>query len=152
MRKLDLSFPDRYKFVCTFLDDHSRYTFLGFLQNLSDIQQAFHLMTSWLNGMISDSNKRSLDYPSVIHLHCDEGKEYETIDMDFKGNGIEKSVSPPYTPKLNAIAERLNRALTEAARSVLIEANLPKCLRPFALKHVIYVRNRVPHSTINTTP
>lgn len=59
---------------------------------------------------------------------------------------------PPYTPELNAIYERINRTLEEAASSLLIQAKLPGCLCPFALKHVIYVRNRVQHSTIGTTP
>ena len=33
----------------------------------------------------------------------------------------------------------------------LIQSNLPSCLWPFALKHAIHVRNRVPHSATGKT-
>ena len=70
------------------------------------------------------------------------------------GGGVNqnKSFSPPYTPELNGIAERVNRTMVEAALSMLIQANLPSCLWPFALKHGIHVRNRVPHSATGKTP
>ena len=42
----------------------------------------------------------------------------------------------------------MNRTLIEAARTLLIQANLPGCFWPFALKHVVYVRNRVQHSIV----
>lgn len=42
--------------------------------------------------------------------------------------------------------------MVEAALSMLIQANLPSRLWPFALKHAIHVRNRVPHSTTGSTP
>ena len=42
--------------------------------------------------------------------------------------------------------------MTEAARTMLIQANLPRSLWPFALKHANFVRNRVAHSSTGTTP
>ena len=42
--------------------------------------------------------------------------------------------------------------MVEAAVSMLVQANLPSCLWPFAVKHAIYVRNRVPHSSTAKTP
>lgn len=65
---------------------------------------------------------------------------------------MEQSFSPPYTPELNAVAERVNRTIIESARSMLIQADLPHCLWPYAAKHVMYVRNRVKHSTTGTSP
>lgn len=65
---------------------------------------------------------------------------------------MSQSFSPPYTPEHNAIAERINRTLCDAARSLLIQASLPSCLWPFALKHVIYVRNRVQHFATGKSP
>ena len=73
--------------------------------------------------------------------------------QDSLGGGKEnKSISPPYTPELNGIAERVNRTMVEGSLAMLIQANLPSCLWPFALKHAIYVRNRVPHSATGSTP
>lgn len=63
----------------------------------------------------------------------------------------DQSISPPYTSELNAIAERVNRNIVETDLSPLIQASLPRCLWPFALKQVAYVRDRLPHSTIGVT-
>lgn len=62
-----------------------------------------------------------------------------------------KSFAQPYTPELNGIAQRVNHTMVEAALSMLIQASLPSCLRPIAVKHTIYVRNRVPHSVTGKT-
>lgn len=58
---------------------------------------------------------------------------------------------PPYTPELNGISERVNRTMVETSRALLIQADLPRCLWPFALKLVILVCNLVPHLSIGTT-
>lgn len=42
--KLEMSFPDHYRYFCTFLDDFSRYSFIGLLHNRSDLQEAFTMM------------------------------------------------------------------------------------------------------------
>lgn len=63
-----------------------------------------------------------------------------------------KSFSAPYTPEHNAIAEMINRTMVDDARSLLIQAKLPNYLWPFALNHVIYVLNRLQHSSTGTSP
>ncbi len=56
----------------------------------------------------------------------------------------DQSFSAPYTLERNSIAERVNRTIVEGARSLLIQAGLPQNLWPYAMKHVVHVRNRVP--------
>ena len=38
---LELSFPDKYKYVSTFLDDHSRYTLVGLMTRRSMLEHTF---------------------------------------------------------------------------------------------------------------
>ena len=83
---------------------------------------------------------------NIKKLHSDGAKEYLALQDSLGGGEESKSFSPPYTPELNGIAERVNRTMVEGALAMLIQANLPSCLWPFALKHAIYVRNRIPHS------
>lgn len=52
----------------------------------------------------------------------------------------------------DGVAERVNRTLLEGATTVLIQAKLPSCFWPFAVKHVAYVRNRIPHSATGQIP
>lgn len=79
---------------------------------------------------------------SFKRIHSDGGKEYVRLEKNL-GGYIAKSFYPPYTPELDAISRRVNGKMEDAARSLLIQANLPVCLWPFALKKVFRVRNRV---------
>ena len=65
---------------------------------------------------------------------------------------IEQSSSPPYTPEHKSIDESVLPTMIEAARAMLIKADIPNYLWPFALKQVMFVRNRVKNSTTGTSP
>jgi hypothetical protein len=85
----------------------------------------------------------------TVRVHIDGGKEYEKLER------LEDHLakySAPYTPEKNPISERGNRTLLDAARTLLFEADLPACWWPFAIKHVLYVRNRVRHATTGNSP
>nr|GFC10000.1 ribonuclease H-like domain-containing protein [Tanacetum cinerariifolium] len=86
---------------------------------------------------------------------CDNGTEFKNIDLNqFCGlKGIKREFSVPRTPQQNGIAERKNRTLIEASRTMLADSLL---LIPFwaeAVNTACYVQNRVlvtkPH---NKTP
>ncbi len=48
------------------------------------------------------------------------------------------------TPELNGVAERLNRTLIESARSMLLDAKLPKSYWAEAVSTATYLKNRSP--------
>lgn len=136
------SFPDNFRYVSTFLDDHSRYVMIACMTRRSLLGLAFEKASAKL---------LQIGGATISKIHSDGAKEYVALQKDLGGVVGDNSFSPPHTPELNAIAERINRTMVEAARSSLLQASLPGCLWPFALKHVIYVRNRVPHSSVGAT-
>lgn len=159
---LEASYPDRYRYFATFQDDHSRYGFAGMMRRKSDVGDVFiafahrfSSMGSTFTGIMTvpKDHEDFLENISLCikRLHSDNAKEYLRLGTDL-GGGVDKSYAPPYTPELNAIAERVNRTIADASRSMLIQANLPTCLWPFAIKHVIYVRNRILHSATKQIP
>lgn len=75
----------------------------------------------------------------MTQFHFDSAKKIEAKAHDFRGISPRKSFSPPYTPEPIAIVKRINSTIAEVVWTVLVQANLPKCLLPFALKHAIYV-------------
>ena len=141
--KLEPSYPDGYRYFATFMDGHSRYLFVAFMVNRSDLYDSFDAVSTMF---------QKLGGVPIKSLHSDGAKEYVRLQQEVSSNGVNVSFSAPYTPEHNAIAERVNRTLVEAARTLLIQANLPGCLWPFALKQVVYVRNRVRHSAVGNTP
>lgn len=147
---LNPSFPYRFQYVSTFLDDHSQYVRIGLIYRSSVLGDSFYGASARLcrpGG--ANVTVKFCGSIAMVHLYC--SKDYVDLKKDLGGGVINKSFFPPYTPELNSIAERVNRSMAEAARSFLIQADSPHCLSPFALKHVIPVRNRVPYSTIGTT-
>lgn len=87
-----------------------------------------------------------------MKLYTDGAQEYIVLQNSLGGGEKDKSFSLLYTPELNEIAEPVNRTFVRGALAILIQANLPSCLWPFAVKHAIYFRNRVRHSATGDTP
>lgn len=145
MGKLEPSFPFRFQYIATFLDDHSRYLLLGYMERRSMLGEVF----SQISAKFVEMGGATI---LISKIHSDGAKEYVALQKELGGVTGNNSFSPPYTPELNGIAERVNRTIVEAALALLIQADLPSCLWTFAIKHVVHVRNRVPHATINKTP
>ena len=148
---LEPSFPDRFQYASTFLDGYSRYTFVGNMRHRSDLYAVFKGVTKKFQELGGAKINPNYHGP-VSKIHSDGAKEYIALQDSLGGGDENKSFSPPYTPELNAIAERVNRTMVEGARAMLIQADLPLCLWPYAIKHVMYVRNRVPHTATGATP
>ncbi|CAI7753064.1 unnamed protein product [Closterium sp. NIES-54] len=63
-------------------------------------------------------------------------------DVAETKNGIRHSLTMPYSPAMNGIAERANRTITETARGLLIEAGLPGYFWPDAVRSACVAKNR----------
>ena len=64
---------------------------------------------------------------SLKTLHTDGGGEYvnDQFSTYLSIMGIERQVTVARTPQQNGVAERVNRTIMEAARSILHAAGLP---------------------------
>nr|GEX80839.1 ribonuclease H-like domain-containing protein [Tanacetum cinerariifolium] len=87
-------------------------------------------------------------------IRCDNGTEFKNIKMNqfCEMKGIMRQYSVARTPQQNRVAERKNRTLTEAARTMLANLKLPTFWAE-AVNTACYVQNKVlvvkPH---NKTP
>ncbi|GKE79719.1 ribonuclease H-like domain-containing protein, partial [Tanacetum coccineum] len=86
---------------------------------------------------------------------CDNGTEFKNSEMNqfYDMKGIKREFSVARTPQQNGIAERKNKTLIEAARTMLADSLLPTTFWAEAINTACYVQNRVlitkPH---NKTP
>nr|GEY06605.1 retrovirus-related Pol polyprotein from transposon TNT 1-94 [Tanacetum cinerariifolium] len=75
--------------------------------------------------------------------------DYEEIDEDMlplefrEMKGIMRQYSVARTPQQNGVAERINRTLTEAARTMLTDLKLPTTFWAEVVNTACYVQNRV---------
>ncbi|GJZ05039.1 putative ribonuclease H-like domain-containing protein [Tanacetum coccineum] len=88
-------------------------------------------------------------------IRCDNGTEFKNKVMDdfCREKGIRREYSVARTPQQNGVAERRNRTLIKAARTMLADSKLPTTFWAEAVSTTCYVQNRVlivkPH---NKTP
>jgi hypothetical protein len=145
--ELPVSFPDHYQYISTFTDDNSRHISVAFMQRKSQLPQAFTAFRRELQvlakrrlemGEIHTSNNDDFNIEDtgirIVRVHSDGGKEYENLE---RLEDHLATYSAPYTPESNPISERGNRALFDAARTMLIVAGLPACFWPHAIKRVV---------------
>nr|GEV28510.1 hypothetical protein [Tanacetum cinerariifolium] len=78
-------------------------------------------------------------------IRCDNGTEFMNRVMNefCKEKGIKKEFSVARTPQQNRVAERRNRTLIEAARTMLADSKLPTTFWAEAINTACYVQNRI---------
>ena len=133
-------------YFVTFIDDFSRYAFVYFMREKSEVFARFKEFEALV------TNQTGL---SIAQLRSDNGGEY--IGRDFEqylsGRGIHHQLTVRYTPEQNGVAERYNRTIVESARAMILEAGLPKRFWTEAVAVASYTRNRLPtKAREGTTP
>ncbi|GJZ97943.1 ribonuclease H-like domain-containing protein [Tanacetum coccineum] len=89
--------------------------------------------------------KATVDESNKWHRRCDNGTEFKNRDIiELCGSkGIKREYSNARTPQQNGVAERKNKTLIEAARTMLADSFLPNTFWAEAVSTACYVLNRV---------
>ncbi|GJU54351.1 putative ribonuclease H-like domain-containing protein [Tanacetum coccineum] len=111
--------------------------------------ETYPILKDFINLVENQLNKK------VKAIRCDNGTEFKNAHIiELCGSkGIKRDYSNARTPQQNGVAERKNRTLIEAARTMLADSKLPTMFWTEAVRTACYVLNRVlvtsPH---NKTP
>ena len=127
---------NKKKYCLVITDDCSRFSWVFFLGFKDDTFDAIQTL------IIALENQLRL---KVRGIRCDNGTEFKNKLMDeFCANkGIKREFSIARTPQQNGVAERKNRTLIEAARTMLADSQLPIQFWAEAVSTACYVLNRV---------
>jgi hypothetical protein len=92
----------------------------------------------------------NLSERKIMILWSDNGGEYTSKEfVNFcKDVGIKRELTTPYNPQQNGVAERKNRTILEAVKTMIHDQDLPMCLWAEAAMTVVYVQNRLSHSAL----
>ncbi|KAJ9535340.1 hypothetical protein OSB04_un001549 [Centaurea solstitialis] len=123
------------KYTLVIVDEFSRYTWVFFLRSKSDAPEEIILFVRKMER---------LNNLTVRSIRSDHGTEFKnsTLETFFDQKGISQNFSSVRTPQQNGVAERRNRTLIEAARSMLSEANLATQFWAEAVNTACYTQNR----------
>nr|GEW96877.1 putative ribonuclease H-like domain-containing protein [Tanacetum cinerariifolium] len=136
-----------HKYYCLVItDDYSRFCWVFFLEHKDE---TYLILKDFINLVENHLNKK------VKVIRCDNGTAFKIAHMiELSGSkGIKREYSNARTPHQNGVAERKNRTLIEAARTMLADSKLPTMFWTETVRTARYVLNRVsvtrPH---NKTP
>ncbi|CAI7775870.1 unnamed protein product [Closterium sp. NIES-53] len=124
------------EYFLTIVDVYTRMTWVYVLSKKSDVAET--VKTDWL-PMVERQQDRL-----VKAIRTDRGGEFlsKEFSLWLKKNGIRHSLTMPYSPAMNGIAERANRTISETACGLLIEAGLPDYFWPDAVRSACGAKNR----------
>lgn len=130
------------RYFITFIDDFSRHTSVFLLPTKDAAINAFRKYKAWAENYTGFTIKT---------LRSDGGGEYISTQFNtlLTIYGITRQVTVPRTPQQNGVAERANRTIMEAARSMLHAASLPLKFWGEAVTTAVYLRNRSPTRALN---
>jgi transposase InsO family protein len=127
---------DESKYCLVIVDYYSRFTWVFFLQEKSQIQET-------LKGFLRQAqNEFGL---RIKKIRSDNRTEFKNSQIEgfLKEEGIKHEFSSPYTPQQNGIVERKNRTLLDMARTVLDEYKTPNRFWAEAINTTWYSINRL---------
>jgi hypothetical protein len=127
---------NKKKYGLVITDDCSRFSWVFFLGFKDETFDAIHDL------IIALENQLRL---KVRGIRCDNGTEFKNQLMDefCAKKGIKREFSIARTTQQNGVAERKNRTLIEAARTMLTDSQLPVPFWAEAVSAACYVLNRV---------
>ncbi|GKD20575.1 putative ribonuclease H-like domain-containing protein [Tanacetum coccineum] len=117
-------------------DDFSRFSWVFFLATKDETSG---ILKAFITGIENQINHK------VKIIRCDNGTEFKNKEMNqfCEMKGIKREFSVARTPHQNRVAERKNRTLIEAARTMLANSKLPTTFWAEPVNTACYVQNRV---------
>jgi len=124
-----------------FIDHYSRFTWFYPLKLKSDFYSTFVIFQKLVENQLGNKIKI---------FQCDGGGEF--ISKQFlkhlEDHGIQQSISCPYTPQKNGMAERKHRHIVELGLSMLFQSKLPLKYWLESFFTANFVVNLLPTSTL----
>jgi transposase InsO family protein len=131
----------RYESYVTFIDDHSRKTWIYFMKTKDEVFSWFQEF----KALVENQTCRK-----IKTLRSDNGGEYTS--KAFKDScasvGIKRELIVSYYPQQNRVVERKNRAIVGVAKAMLYDQDLPRLLWEEACNTAVYIQNRSPHKVL----
>ena len=129
--------PGKKEYYALFTDDHTWWTHVELLHMKDKVFNAYTGFEAWA--------KTQCRVRSFKRLRTDCGGEYlsHKFNQHLAANGTKQILTMHDTPAYDGVAERLNCVLLECTHVFLHSSALPKFLWGEAVKHTIWLKNRM---------
>jgi hypothetical protein len=121
-----------YVYYVSFIDDYSGQTWIYLLKSKDEVLSKF----KEFKALIENLSERKIKI-----LRSDNGGEYTSKEfVNFcRDVGIKRELTTPYNPQQNGVAERKNKTIMEAVKTMIHDQDLAMCLWAEAAMAVVYV-------------
>ncbi len=121
-----------YVYYVSFIDDYSRKTWVYFLKSKDEVFGKFKEFKALVENL---SDKK------IKILRSDNEGEYTSNEFgDFcRDVGIKRKLTTPYNPQQNGVAEKKNKTIMEAVKTMIHDQDLPMHLWAKVERTVVYV-------------
>ena len=129
------------QYFVTFIDDYTHYVWVYVMKTKDQVFEKFKEFKVLVEKQTGFKIKS---------LRTDNGGEYTSsiFEAFLSSEGIRHQKTVPKNPEQNGVAERMNRSLVEAVRTMLSDASLPRRFWAEALSTAVYLRNISPTSAL----
>lgn len=130
------------RYVFLLVDDYSRVMWTYLLKTKNEAFEAF----KHFKALVEDGKERK-----IKTFRTDRGGEFCSKEfLNYcEENGINRHFTAPYSPQQNGVVERRNRTMIEMARSLLKGMKMPSYFWGEAIRHAIYLLNRLPTRAVS---
>jgi hypothetical protein len=135
-----LSSINNSKYYVSFVDDFSRYVWIYFLKNKSDVEVVFLQFHKHVEKMLN---------AKICSVQSDWGGEYHRLHNYSKATSIDHHISCPHTHQQNGLVERKHRHIVDTGLSLLAQDHMPLTYWDEVFNTTCYLINRMPSRVIN---
>jgi transposase InsO family protein len=121
--------------VVVFVDNFSRYTWVYFLKNKSEVYNVFLQFEKLIERQFQ---------AKIRSFHSDWGGEYQKLNAYFKRVGIHHRIACPCTHEQNGTVERKIHHLIDTTLTLLAHASVSFKFWNFALEQSVFFINLLP--------
>lgn len=117
-----------------FIDAYSKMMWVTFLKEKFEAFSKFKAF----KALVENETGKKLKC-----LRSDRGGEFTSNEFVkyCDEQGIKRQVSVPRTPQKNGVAERMNKTIVDAARTMILQGNMSKMFWREAVSIVVYTLN-----------
>lgn len=102
-----------YRYYLSIVDDYSRFVWIYFLKNKSDVEPIFLQFQTHVERLLGKK---------ILAVQSDWGGEYRRLHKHFSREGIVHKISSPHTHQQNGLVERKHRHIVETGISLLAQS------------------------------
>ena len=138
--------PAGNKYFMLLVDDFTRMMWVYMLKSKEDAL----MNLKCFKALVEKDGK-----PGIQVFRTDRGGEFCSHDFTkfCEEAGILRHFTAPYSPQQNGVVERRNRTVVAMGRSMLKEMKVPSVMWGEAIRHAVYVLNKLPtRSLTGITP